>query len=64
MICRGENETNGCHLAGFSEDIAFASHWWYRTVGEIAWVARTRFLTCMDLASWLPAYLLWSLGVI
>ena len=24
MICGGENGTNKCHLAGFSEDIAFA----------------------------------------
>ena len=24
MICGGENGTNGCHLAGFSEDVAFA----------------------------------------
>ena len=26
MIYGGENGTNGCHLAGFSEDIAFARH--------------------------------------
>ena len=26
MICGGENDTNGCHLAGFSEDVAFARH--------------------------------------
>ena len=26
MICGGENGPNGCHLAGFSEDIAFARH--------------------------------------
>ena len=26
MICGGENGTNGCHLAGFSEDVAFAHH--------------------------------------
>ena len=26
MICEGENHSNGCHLAGFSEDIAFARH--------------------------------------
>ena len=26
MICGGENDTNGCHLAGFSEDVAFACH--------------------------------------
>ena len=25
-ICGGENDTNGCHLAGFSEDVAFARH--------------------------------------
>ena len=25
MICGGENDTNGCHLAGFSEDVAFAA---------------------------------------
>ena len=25
-ICGGENDTNGCHLSGFSEDIAFARH--------------------------------------
>ena len=25
-ICGGENGTNGCHLAGFSEDVAFARH--------------------------------------
>ena len=23
-MCGGENDTNGCHLAGFSEDVAFA----------------------------------------
>ena len=23
VICGGENDTNGCHLAGFSEDVAF-----------------------------------------
>ena len=26
MICGGENDTNGCHFAGFSEDVAFACH--------------------------------------
>ena len=26
MISAGENYTNGCHLAGFSEDIAFTRH--------------------------------------
>ena len=26
MICGGENDTNGCHLADFSEDVAFACH--------------------------------------
>ena len=28
MICGGENDTNGCHLAGFGdgEDVAFAHH--------------------------------------
>ena len=26
MICEGENGPNGCHLAGFSEDGAFAHH--------------------------------------
>ena len=26
MICGGENGTNECHLAGFSEDVAFAHH--------------------------------------
>ena len=26
LIFRGENGTNGCHLAGFSEDVAFAHH--------------------------------------
>ena len=26
MICGGENDTNGCHLAGFSEDVVFARH--------------------------------------
>ena len=26
MICGGENDINGCHLAGFSEDVAFARH--------------------------------------
>ena len=26
MICRGENGTNGCHLAIFNEDVAFASY--------------------------------------
>ena len=26
MICGGENDTNGCHLAGFGEDVAFARH--------------------------------------
>ena len=26
MICGGENDINGCHLAGFGEDIAFACH--------------------------------------
>ena len=26
MICEGENGINGCHLSGFSEDIAFAQH--------------------------------------
>ena len=25
MICGGENGTNGCHLAGFSEVVTFAS---------------------------------------
>ena len=25
-LCGGENDTNGCHLAGFSEDVAFAHH--------------------------------------
>ena len=25
-ICGGENGTNGCHLAGFSEDVTFACH--------------------------------------
>ena len=25
-MCIGENGTNECHLAGFSEEIAFASH--------------------------------------
>ena len=26
VICRGENDTNGCHLAVFSLDVAFARH--------------------------------------
>ena len=26
MICGDENDTNGCHLAVFSKDIAFAYH--------------------------------------
>ena len=26
VICGGENDTNGCHLAGFIEDVAFARH--------------------------------------
>ena len=26
MIFGGENDTNGCHLAGFGEDVAFAHH--------------------------------------
>ena len=26
LICGGENGTDGCHLAGFSEDVAFACH--------------------------------------
>ena len=26
VTCGGENGTNGCHLAGFSEDVAFARH--------------------------------------
>ena len=26
MICGGANDTNGCHLAVFSEDVAFAHH--------------------------------------
>ena len=26
VICGGENDTNGCHLAGFGEDVAFASN--------------------------------------
>ena len=26
VICGGENDTNGCHLAGFSADVAFARH--------------------------------------
>ena len=26
MICGGENDTNGCHLAGFGEDVVFACH--------------------------------------
>ena len=26
MICGGENDTNGCHLAGFGEDVDFAHH--------------------------------------
>ena len=26
MICRGVNDTSGCHLAVFSEDLAVAHH--------------------------------------
>ena len=26
MICGGQNDTSGCHLAVFSEDVAFARH--------------------------------------
>ena len=26
VICGGENDTNGCHLAGFSEDVAFTRY--------------------------------------
>ena len=26
MICGGANDTSGCHLAVFSEDVAFARH--------------------------------------
>ena len=26
MICGGENGTNGCYLADFSEDVAFVCH--------------------------------------
>ena len=26
VIYGGENDTNGCHLPGFSEDVAFACH--------------------------------------
>ena len=26
MICCDENGINGCHLTGFSEDLAFAHH--------------------------------------
>ena len=25
-VCGGENGTNGCHLAGFSKDVAFVCH--------------------------------------
>ena len=26
IYCGGENSTNGCHLAGFSKDVALACH--------------------------------------
>ena len=26
MICGGENDSNGCHLVGLSEDVVFALH--------------------------------------
>ena len=26
VICEGENDTSGCHLVVFSEDVAFACH--------------------------------------
>ena len=26
VICGGENDTNGCHLAGFRQEVAFAHH--------------------------------------
>ena len=26
VICGGENDTKGCHLAGFGEDLAFTCH--------------------------------------
>ena len=26
VIREGENDTNGCHLAGYNEDVAFARH--------------------------------------
>ena len=28
VICGDENDTNGCHLAGFSEDVVFYCHSW------------------------------------
>ena len=31
MICGGANGTNGCRLAGFSKDVAFAATLWLPT---------------------------------
>ena len=49
MVCGGENGTNGCHLAVFSVDIAFACyfvvpHYPYRSAGLWYWLFSKSYL--------------------
>ena len=58
------NGTNGCHLAGFSEDIAFACHFVatcpsptlppYRSVSGIGYVSKQLSKMAGNLASYSP----------
>ena len=48
LTCGGENGTSGCHLAVFSEDVAFAHHFVascppppYRSASGIGYTSKT-----------------------
>ena len=56
MICGGENGTSGCHLAGFSEDVAFACHFVatlppYRSATDIGYTSKKLSKMAGNLAS-------------
>ena len=64
VICGGENSPNGCHLADFSEDIAFVRHFVttcppptippYKSATGIGYASKKLSKMVGNLASYLP----------
>ena len=64
MICGGKNGPNGCYLADFSEDVAFAHHFMatcppttlppYRSAAGIGYASKKLSKMAGNLASYPP----------